>query len=286
MNEIIVPEHYNYIGVFLTLRCNLNCEYCINHFNKLESVEELSTDSWVEGLSRIRTRQDLPITLQGGEPTIYPGFYKITHELWRRNKHMDLLTNGTFDLREFCSEISPEVFRREAKYASLRFSYHRKTNIQALTMKVWAMQNSGYEIGIWGLAHPEHCLINDEMEDICKWLNIDYRKKEYLGYHLGELWGTYKYTNAVGQKKTQKVQCRNSELLINPAGYIFRCHADLYANRNYIGHILDNEIKFPDFEECNNYGHCNPCDIKLKFNRFQETGHCAVEIKGKEVNDG
>ena len=77
--------------------------------------------------------------------------------------------------------------------------------------------------------------------------------------------------------------CRPSELLINPAGYIFKCHADLYANRNFIGHILDDEIKFPAFTECENFGHCNPCDVKLKTDRFQQHGYCAVEIKGEGV---
>jgi len=201
---------------------------------------------------------------------------------------MDLLTNGLFDIREFCYHISPEVFKREAKYASIRFSFHEGTNF-VLADKVWALQNSGYEVGIWGVNHPHgHIKMrNKEMKKRCKWLNLDYREKEFLGQLPLEdkLHGTYKYPDAVNAKKRlEKVWCKPSELLINPSGYIYRCHADLYACRNYIGHILDPDVNFDiGFKECENYGTCNPCDIKLKTDRFQEEGHCSVQIKGKGV---
>ncbi|MBI5232727.1 MAG: radical SAM protein, partial [Deltaproteobacteria bacterium] len=33
------------------------------------------------------------------------------------------------------------------------------------------------------------------------------------------------------------------------------------------------------FRVCHVFGHCNPCDIKVKTNRFQQWGHTSVEIK-------
>jgi hypothetical protein len=30
---------------------------------------------------------------------------------------------------------------------------------------------------------------------------------------------------------------------------------------------------------CAVYGKCNSCDIKVKFNRFQEHGHSSVEVR-------
>lgn len=276
MTPIVLPDYCNYVGVFLTLRCNMNCSYCINKYGVTSPADDLSTAGWVEGLSRIQTRQDLPITLSGGEPTLHPGFYDIVDALYIKKKHMDLLTNGTFDLLDFCDRIDPKVFKRDAKYASIRFSYHKDTHPMALATKVWAMRNSGYEVGIWGFSGR-----GDEMANICTGLNIDFRTKELLSAKEG----TYRYPDAIGKDTGKQVWCRTTELLVNPAGYIFRCHADLYANRDFIGHILDKEVKFPVFRECNNYGQCNPCDIKLKFDRFQEGGHCAVEIKGKGVNN-
>ena len=276
MNELIFPLEVNYIAVFLTLRCNLNCSYCINKHSDFVAPQELSLDDWVIGLSRIVTRPDLPISLQGGEPTIYNSFYKLANILHFQHKHLDLLTNGMFDLREFCKEITPDVFKRNAKYASIRFSYHHKMSPVALIMKVWTLQNAGYEVGIWGL---DNNVQNNAVKNLCTQLNIDFREKEFLAKGIG----TYKYNNAVGQATGKKVWCKTSELLIGPSGHIFRCHADLYANRDWIGHILEPEIKFSDFRECNHYGQCNPCDVKLKTNRLQEYGHCSVEIKGRGV---
>ena len=34
-----------------------------------------------------------------------------------------------------------------------------------------------------------------------------------------------------------------------------------------------------DFRDCNRFGECNPCDVKLKNNRFQQFGTCSVTIK-------
>ena len=75
--------------------------------------------------------------------------------------------------------------------------------------------------------------------------------------------------------------CRTTEFLIDPAGFIFRCHSDLYANRFPIGHILDPELPklLGQWVACPVFGKCNACDIKVKFNRFQEHGHSSVEIR-------
>lgn len=275
MKEIILPPEVSYIAAFLTLRCNLNCAYCINKQGDFNLPQEMSPEDWVTGLSRISTRIDLPISLQGGEPTIYPGFYKVVGGLYySHHKHMDLLTNGMFDLRDFYRQIHVDIFKRGAKYASIRVSYHNKISPIALAMKVWAMQNYGYEIGIWGIDNNSQ--LNKPMKHLCDCLNIDFREKEFLS----EVDGTYKYPNAIGGKEKKRVWCKSTEMLIGPSGHIFKCHADLYGNRDWIGHILDTDIPSFSFRECNNYGYCNSCDIKLKTNRLQEPGYCAVEIKG------
>lgn len=282
-----IPDHFNYIGVFLTLRCNFACNYCINDYGQLmRGIDELSTAGWIEGLERIITRPDLPLTLQGGEPTLHPGCWDIANALWRMDKPLDILTNGAFDVREFITKVNPEVFKREAKYASIRFSFHPSMHdAHALASKVWWLQNEGYNVGIWGLAHPMLKNQNRLMKKICANLNLDFRMKEFLGQYKGNWYGTMRYKGACKldmeeQEFEGEVMCRTTELLINPAGYIFKCHSDLYANRYPIGHILDEELKdVGEWRGCPNYGECNPCDIKVKTNRFQEYGHTSVEIK-------
>ena len=277
MNKIILPLSYNYIGVFLTLRCNLGCDYCINHFGETKQYKELSGEDWIKGLSRIQTREDLPLSLQGGEPTLHPDFYSMCLPLHIHGKHMDLLTNGMFDDKKFMQNINQDIFRRNSKYANIRFSFHANTNMMGLALKVWLLQKSEFSVGIWGLTHPDMKEKNAEMRDLCKWLGIDYREKEFLD----TTYEGYKYKSAVAglNSSNSTVMCKASELLIAPDGSIFRCHSDLYAGVNPIAHILDENVSIKEeFRPCSRYGLCNPCDIKIKTNRFQEWGHTSVEI--------
>lgn len=250
---------------------------CINKFEKLDSVPELSTDGWARGLSRIVTREDLPITIGGGEPTIYAGFDTLVRRLQYRGKHMDLLTNGMFDLDEFCSLISPDAFKRKSKYANIRFSFHADTNPDLLASKAHILKGRGYSVGIWGLDTQTMFNKNREMKKLCNSLRVDFRLKDFLSHD----WDSkiYKYPGATACLSRRTVMCKPSELLINPAGYMFRCHRDMYANEYPLGHILDKKVSFPQYLKCENYGHCSPCDIKIKYNRFQQWGHCSVRIK-------
>jgi len=225
---------------------------------------------WVKGLNRIHTREDLPITVTGGEPTVHPDFFIIVKNV---RKHLDLLTNGRFKTEDFLRIVEVDRFKRNAKYSSIRFSYHPNyTNIIKLVRKVYRLKREGYSVGIWGVGNT---LGNKIVKGLCSFFGIDFRLKEFLD----KTHGTYKYPKAV-DGIPKKCLCKPSELLIAPDGRLFKCHYDLYHGVNSYGHLLDDKVKLPkDFLPCDNYGLCNPCDIKSKFDRFQRTGHCSVTIK-------
>jgi len=280
---MIIPSNYNYIGLFLTFNCNLGCPYCINKYDNLEVTYGLNAEQWVDALSSIPTTEQLPLTLQGGEPTQYPDFYWLVHTLLRKGVHMDLITNGDFNAYYFARRVSKLAFNRSAKYASIRFSFHYWTiEIEELAKQVLYLQLKGFSVGIWGLDHPSAKAVNAHAKLHCEHVGVDFRMKEFLGWHNGKLYGTYKYPEAVTENllPKQKVYCKPSELLIAPDGRIYRCHHELYNRINHIGSILDKGFKPQEkYTACDSFGSCNPCDIKLKFNRFQEEGHCSVDIK-------
>ena len=281
LKPLIVPENYNYIAVFLTLACNLKCNYCINNFKqKAFRPGTISGEEWVRGLNRIISRKDLPLTLQGGEPTLHNDFYFIINNI-NSETDIDLLTNLEFNIYDFMKNIKPDRIKRVAPYASIRVSYHApEMDIDKLIDKVLALLDNGYSVGIWGVEHPEYMEQIKIAADKCKEKGIDYRTKEYLGFYEGKLYGQYLYPEAVSGNIIKKVKCRTSELLINPEGNVFRCHSDLYSGRYSIGNILDEDFKIKnDFIDCDFFGHCNPCDIKVKTNRFQQFGHTSVSIK-------
>lgn len=244
----------------------------------------MTPEEWISAANRLILRDDLPLTLQGGEPTIHEGFYKIVSEVKEEIK-MDLLTNMFFNVDEFIKNVPVWRFTRAAPYAAIRVSYHPGQNdIESLIKKTIRLQDAGFRVGIYSVLHPSpelkrHIL---EVQERCAKLGIDFRTKEFLGEWEGSLYGTYKYEGSVNGKVIGTCECRTTELIVGPSGNVYRCHADLYKGRPPVAHILDenfDEESLCIFRKCSYYGDCNPCDVKVKTDRFQIFGHTSVEIR-------
>ncbi len=243
----------------------------------------MDADNWIKAANRLVLRDDLPLTLQGGEPTLFKGFYRVVNEV-KPDIKMDLMTNMMFDVDEFIGNVPVWRFTREAPYASIRVSYHPGQNdIQDLVRKALKLHDAGFRVGIYGIEHP--VIINHilETKERCLKLGIDFRTKEFLGEWEGKLYGTFKYEGSVRGENHRSCECRTTEIIVDPAGYVYKCHSDLYNGRDPIAHILDkgfSEASIDEFRQCSSFGDCNPCDVKVKTNRFQVFGHTSVEIRG------
>jgi len=221
----------------------------------------------------------VPITLQGGEPSMLKGWLNLINGL-DPDFYVDILTNLDFDIDEFMGAIPPDRLQRDVPYASIRVSYHRKESppIDLLDNLV-KMRNADYSVGVFAVDHPGFS--NRDFEQWCRRLDIDFRTKEFLGIYEGVLWGLYRYPDAL-DGTPKKVRCKMTELLIAPDGNIHRCHRDLYAGENSLGNILDEDLRIEfKFRKCDRYGECNPCDVKVKNDRFQKFGSCSIEIKSQ-----
>lgn len=281
LKELYIPERYNYIACFLTLDCNLKCDYCINSHHGIKNHKSFpfTGQEWVSALNRLVSRSDLPVTLQGGEPSLHPDFIWIIKNIKKELK-IDILTNLFFDIDRFIKEINPSRLYRDAPYPSIRVSYHPYfMELEDLVTKVLKMQNAGFSIGIYGILHPNLESEIARAKDKCSSSGIDFRVKEFLGKFDGKLYGKYFYPEAVSGNIKKKCSCRNSELIIGPDASIFKCHHDLYRSRHNVGNLLSQDFEIQDiFRDCCDFGNCNPCDIKIKTNRFQKFGHTSVEI--------
>jgi sulfatase maturation enzyme AslB (radical SAM superfamily) len=282
LKDIYLPGRYNYIACFLTLDCNLNCAYCINSFARGNEVKSplISGERWLQGLNRLVCAADLPITLQGGEPSLHPDFIWIIKNI-RENLNIDILTNLCFDVDKFIDQIAPSRLRRNAPYPSIRVSYHPPyMDLEEIINRVIKMQRAGFSIGIFTILHPEFKQEILEAQKRCRNLGIDFRTKEFLGEFNGQIYGSYLYPEAVGDIKRKRCLCRTSELIIGPDGSVFRCHHDLYKRFPPIANLFESDFEINEaFRECNQFGDCNPCDVKIKTDRFQVYGHTSVEIR-------
>ncbi len=298
--EIKIPNNYKYIAVFLTMRCNLKCSFCLNSLYKSKKFnrtkfKEISGKEWVNSLNRIESKPEVPITLCGGEPSLHKDFIYIINHI-RPKLKIDILTNLLYDkgVERLIKEVNPNRIKRNSPYASIRVSYHSEQmgNGEKLVKNVKRLQDAGFSIGIWSVQHPHPKNLESitQMQFKCREVGIDFRLKDFTGKYEGVddsgksfsiTYGDYsKYPNSILQDETKNCWCETSELLIGPDGNIYKCHRDLYSEEFPIGNIADNKFQIEDiFRQCNNYGQCHPCDVKVKTNYKQELGHTSVEIR-------
>jgi hypothetical protein len=350
LEPLAPPPTLNYIGVFLTLGCNLNCAYCINDPQQSAGrkalfplqAPEMSPDYWIKALERLPARADLPITLQGGEPSLYWRGKGLGDLLAGLGNSFDLLTNMTLPADVFAAGLKDqqEKLRRAAPYPSIRVSYHademeklwRGRGFERLVENCLALGEHGFtvtpdkatsDVGIYVVDHPDNH-ISDEMRDAVAG-RLPLEMKPFLGVHEETLHGDYLYpysTDLIARgfaEKTLNVECRTTELLIDPLGFIWGCHFHLYETWRRgapalafasleqhefrfsehgralfegkpltpVGHILDPEFSLDHlqtFRSCAFYGRCIGCDTKIKNDRFQslddrQNPHTSVEIR-------
>ncbi|MGE5470071.1 MAG: hypothetical protein ACM3X0_04650 [Bacteroidota bacterium] len=336
--QLQLPESLNYIGLFLTLECNLNCSYCINDPQQagrrasifpIQSAEirAMSPELWARGLARVPYSPELPITLQGGEPMLYWKGQGLGLLLEQLPHYFDLLTNFAMQPETFARNLrgQQKKLQRDAPYPSIRVSYHAEEMNRAwkgrgfaeLVERCAALADLGFrvspnkaesDVGIYMVAHPEN-RVTAEMEAIYR-NRVPFETKEFLGVDGHELYGHYLYpfsTDLIARgfaEQTLTCECRTTELLLDPLGFVWGCHFYLYQNwerggpkqqfaalaeREFaftecadrlfagdefapIGHLLDPAFSMAaltEYRPCRHYGRCIGCDTKIKNDRFQ-----------------
>jgi len=290
---IKIPENYKYICAFLTMNCNLNCDFCLNAFNKSfnrTGFKQISGEEWVKALNKIESKPDVPITLSGGEPFMHKDFIHIINNL-KPELNVDILTNlhwGEEGIKKFINNVDPKRIKRDSPYASIRVSYHpEQMNARKLVEDVKKLQDAGFDIGVWSVLYPspEQLSKINQMQFICKEAGVEFRVKEFTGDYKGETYGDYsKYPRATNNNILKSCLCKTTELLIGPDGKVYRCHRDLYEEEFPVGNILNDNFQVePVHRKCIKFGQCHPCDVKVKTNHKQQLGHTSVDIK--DINE-
>lgn len=356
--QIQLPDALNYVGVFLTLECNLGCSYCINDPQQAGQREilfpvrvrslrkSLTPVEWVRALNRIPYRQDLPITLQGGEPMLYWRGKGLGMIMSDTPHYFDLLSNFALRPEVFASSLNGQQrkLQRDAPYPSIRVSYHAEEmnrtwsgrGFDELVNRCEALRDYGFcvsplkaesDVGIYMVEHPQN-KVTAEMKSTYAG-RVPFETKEFLGIHEGKLFGHYLYPFSTDlitagiHPNTLSCECRTTELLLDPLGFVWGCHfylyqswvaggplkefaeleakgfrysgneARIFGNNSLlpIGHLLDPAFSMSDLEiyrSCHHYGRCIGCDTKIKNDRFQSyydqgIAHTSVNIRNIQM---
>jgi len=279
-----VGEQFNYIGCFLTLRCTYTCWFCINRSRLFKPRAEISGAKWITFFNRLAT--DIPVTLQGGEPTLHADFYDIINNTIHP---LELMTNLSFDLDRFMKRVPPDRFRRTAPFAPIRSTFYPEQEDPVdFIAKVKRLTDAGYDVCSYVIEMPRD---NDRLarwRDTFEQAGLELRVKAYLGMHKGRLYpeGGYADEQAVQGDQLRPVRCRTNDILVAPDGLLHRCHRDLYAGENAIATLINPEEALAfTHRECNNFGGCNYCDLKIKNNRFEQPGFVSVDILSNEKEE-
>ncbi len=293
MNPIVIPENYDYVGVYISDKCHLSCPYCIttHHGSDYFKIHfsRLIPDQWIQGLNRLKLPKDVPLSLQGGEPFVYKGIWEVLEGV----KHkIDIMTAlPPFLTKKHFEELKTlDWNKRKAPYPRIRVSYHKgQNNYKELIERIAELQEI-LSIGLYYIEHPAHTEEElNELKSYAKKFKVELRSKEFLGEYEGKMHGTMRYPEAVaGKRQGIKVACKNTVVPIAPDGTIYLCHSDLYFARKELGlgNLMDETFKFPkEHIACSNYGLCSECDIKVKTNHYQQYGYTSVDIQFTEEKD-
>lgn len=293
MKEKIIDSHFTaFWGVFLTLGCNLRCDYCVQKISlplrPPASYSPQSGPMWTAALNAIanrtqkrflRRRRIKKLSILGGEPTIFPDFLYVLNNL---DKNWKITVTSNFDSPFFSH---PDKLRQIKHKSRLRFNgslHFLHTPWERFAANVRRLQKAGISVHtLFVVAHPGH--LDKVLEYKKKLLRIHPRVKlqRFFGVYKNNLYPReddyglaeeqidgiddyHLYRQGFSQKNASSVLCHSDKALIAPNGDIYNCHYKLYTgHKDKLGNLFaaDVHARVPrDYFPCGEFGFCNPCD--------------------------
>lgn len=201
MKKVAVPNDYDYVGVYLTNACHLSCPYCITSHHGAsygkQKLQQLTPAEWLMALNRLELPADVPITLQGGEPLLYKGIWKLLENV--RHK-VDIFTALPPFIKKghFQNLKTLQWNKRKAPYPTIRVSYHKgQHDYKELIQTITELQKL-VSVGLYYLDHPgyeEEEFI--QVKECAEKYGVELRKKEFLGRWKGDIYSTFLYKDAI-----------------------------------------------------------------------------------------
>jgi len=128
--------------------CNYTCSYCFYSGSDDKGTLFLKPDVWQKAWENIFYKYgECHIHIAGGEPTTYPGFFKILNLLSSLHT-LEVSTNLSFDLKHLTKVVSNERVRLGASFHPTQADFY------VFKKKVGKLADKGYDISVSYVAHP------------------------------------------------------------------------------------------------------------------------------------
>lgn len=239
-----IREFDNKIRIYPTLKCNLNCPYCVNEQGEVRASESnyeyRSPEEWSFAINRIG--KDVVFT--GGEPTLYSGFLDLLTKIDSKIK-ISIYTNLKFKVDEFINKI-----KRPIKFL---ISYHPFYGPVDLFIKDLLRLKSvnNYSITVHSILWKKQAdairIIKNAFKDAGIKLNLD--SDQLIGFA------------GSNQKSKKKVRCERTIILVAPDGTRYPCVSKMIRKADPMENIIDGQISASSFTSiCNDFGYCAACD--------------------------
>lgn len=245
LKKVILPPRFDgWLRVYLTLKCNLNCPYCVHNHNLNDSkaldYQMASWRQWAEFINQ--TRRNVIFT--GGEPFLYPNFIELLNAINREIK-VKIYTNLGADLQSFTRDCKKPV--------TFFATYHPSSGpLENFINTINRIRTAGKFKG------------NIHMVGWSKQRNFVSEAKETFAKNKWYVYiddDQYLLANCSSLKFRKKAQCTRRIYLIAPDGRRFLCVSKMLRQIDALGNVFERGLGQELITvKCEEYGYCNPCD--------------------------
>lgn len=136
-------DHVNYIHVYITKHCNLQCPHCFTNSSPAEHFT-MPLDFWLGVFKQMSDLEIKTVHIEGGEPLLYPGIEEIiSYIAGSRIKELLIVSNGIAATRERLKELKQAGLKKIAiSLDSIDENVHNKLRAPSFKYAMRAIEDA------------------------------------------------------------------------------------------------------------------------------------------------
>lgn len=245
IKEKIWPSGFDgWLRIYPTLRCNLNCTYCVHSHNLPESLADtyqlVPWTKWAEFINK--TGKNVIFT--GGEPFLYPDMVKLLNAISPAIK-VKIYSNFSADMQDYIKNCQHQV--------TFFGTYHPASGpVEKFIKTITALRAAGKFAG------SIHMVGWTKQLEFVTRAKAEFTRQQWYVYIDDD---QYLQDDSSCMKFKKMVTCTRRIYLIAPDGRRFICVSKMLRQQDALGNVLETGLGADQVSMvCQDYGYCNPCD--------------------------